>query len=406
VLRLIALSSLAGLLGVWVIYPVVMAALARLAARGQNVPVPIGDDPTVSLIIATRDDIETTRRRIANCLETSYDRAKLDVVVAVDRTVSGSEWGALDSVEQSVRVVTGDEPGGKAATLNATARVCRGDILVFGDVHQRWHPDAIPQLVAALADPRVGAVSGCLEIPKTEARRSLAERYWLFERWLRRSEATVHSSVGVTGAIWAMRASLWSPLPAHLILDDVFAPMRIVMRGCRVGFVSAARAEETRHHDLAQEYHRKVRTLTGVVQLCTWLPQVLSPIKNPVWLQFVVHKLLRLLTPYWVAAIGLWLAAVAVRSVAGSLSVAIAIVLGGTAARYFAKSGIMKLARETIVSFALLQAAIVVGTVNGLRGRWNVWHSERSSPAGSVTLLSAERAVAQDWAAVGTLVEP
>jgi hypothetical protein len=113
-----------------------------------------------------------------------------------------------------------------------------------------------------------------------------------------------------------------------------------------------------------------------------------------------------LLTPDWVAALGLWMAAVAVRSVAGSLLVASAIVLAGAAATCFAKSGIMKAARETIVSAALLQAAVVVGTVNGFRGRWNVWHPERSSLRGSLTLLGAEEQSPMNVASIGTLVEP
>jgi hypothetical protein len=28
------------------------------------------------------------------------------------------------------------------------------------------------------------------------------------------------------------------------------------------------------------------------------------PLRNPIWLQFVAHKLLRMLTPDWVMAIG------------------------------------------------------------------------------------------------------
>ena len=51
---------------------------------------------------------------------------------------------------------------------------------------------------------------------------------------------------------------------------------------------------------LAQDARTKgaVRTLTGVIQVCAWLPGVLNPLRNRIWLQFVFHKLLRLLTPY------------------------------------------------------------------------------------------------------------
>lgn len=372
-LSFVALMSLAGLLAVWVIYPLVIAGLAALVARRRAVAAIVdASEPTVSVIIATRDDVEATRRRIADCLLTSYDPAKLEVVVGVDRK-SGVGLRELGSAAGRVRVVEGDRPGGKAATLNAAVRACTGEILVFADVHQRFLPDAIGHLVAALRAPRVGAVSGSLELPRTDEGESLAARYWMLERWLRRCEAAVHSSVGVTGAIWAQHRSLWSPLPPLLILDDLYAPMRLVLRGYRVGFAQSARAVETRHHDAAQEYRRKVRTLTGVIQLCTWLPLVMSPIHNPIWLQFTVHKLLRLLTPYWVAAIGLWVIVVFARSLAESLWVVVPLAIVAAAVLYHARSGLVKRAWEIVVSGTLLQAAAIVGTVNGFRGRWNVW---------------------------------
>jgi len=43
----------------------------------------------------------------------------------------------------TVRYVRGDEPGGKAATLNAGVRAASGDIIVFTDTSQRFHPGAI-----------------------------------------------------------------------------------------------------------------------------------------------------------------------------------------------------------------------------------------------------------------------
>lgn len=372
-LSFVALFSLTGLLAVWVIYPVVIAALAALVARRRAVAAIVdASEPTVSVIIATRDDADTLRARIADCFRASYDPALFDVVVAIDRQASVAA-ADFTAITDRVTIVAGDEPGGKAAALNAAVRASRGEILVFADAHQRFHPDAIRELVAALRTPRVGAVSGSLELPRTDEGKSLAARYWMLERWLRRCEAAVHSSVGVTGAIWAQHRSLWSPLPPLLILDDLYAPMRLVLRGYRVGFAQSARAVETRHHDAAQEYRRKVRTLTGVIQLCTWLPLVMSPIHNPIWLQFTVHKLLRLLTPYWVAAIGLWVIVVFARSLAESLWVVVPLAVVAAAVLYHARSGFVKRAWEIVVSGTLLQAAAIVGTVNGFRGRWNVW---------------------------------
>ncbi|HEX4934045.1 MAG TPA: hypothetical protein VFV33_12740, partial [Gemmatimonadaceae bacterium] len=202
---------------------------------------------------------------------------------------------------------------------------------------------------------------------------NLAERYWRFERWLREMEARVHSPVGVTGAVYAMKRECWHPLPPGLILDDLYAPMHLVLRGYRVGFDREALAFDDRRFPSAQEFRRKVRTLTGVLQLCAWLPDVLVPWRNPIWMQFLFHKLLRLASPYLLLAIAVSLAAWlvgALRSATSPAVVAMGIaVLALPAVLVFAVPRV----RQGLVMAAAMQAAIVRATVNGARGRWNVW---------------------------------
>src|SRR4029078_6972086 len=95
---------------------------------------------------------------------------------------------------------------------------------------QSFAEDAVVELVSALSDPAVAAVSGALEGGGVGAP-NLSDKYWKFERALRAAEARVHSAVGVTGAIYAMRRNLWEPLPDALIFDDVYTPMRLAADG-------------------------------------------------------------------------------------------------------------------------------------------------------------------------------
>jgi cellulose synthase/poly-beta-1,6-N-acetylglucosamine synthase-like glycosyltransferase len=390
VLTSAARASAKSLLAVWLGYPLVLAGLAAAsrAPNGESTdPEPAGDlqvrgdgEPTVSVVIATRDDEGVVRSRIGDCLRCAYPPDKLEVVVAVDRRCREVAGRYLSRVADSMSldgrctVVLGDHPGGKAAALNAAVRAARGEILVFTDTRQRFQPDAIHHLVAALQQPDVGAVSGSLELPRAHgsSSSSLIGQYWALERWLRRCEARVHSSVGVSGAIWATRKSFWLPLPSDLILDDLYTPMRIALEGYRVAFADAARAVETRHSQVGHEYRRKVRTLTGVIQLCAWQPAVLVPLRNPIWLQFVVHKLLRLLTPYWVMAIGTWLGFRSMGWLAANprvLGGLVPVVVAGASVRRCTVSRLWGALR----CGAVLQAATVVATVNGVRRRWDVW---------------------------------
>jgi cellulose synthase/poly-beta-1,6-N-acetylglucosamine synthase-like glycosyltransferase len=179
----------------------------------------------------------------------------------------------------------------------------------------------------------------------------------------------------VTGAIYAMRRELWTPLPPDLILDDLYVPMRLVLDGWRVGFTDRARAVDARRFAPRQEYRRKVRTLTGVIQLCAWAPRVLNPFRNPVWIQFVCHKLLRLLTPYLVAVVAIAAVWQVGQRIVFAESKAPAIGVGVIVLAALAVPRVRRAFATQIVWGVAIQASIVVATFNGLRGRWDVWRS-------------------------------
>jgi cellulose synthase/poly-beta-1,6-N-acetylglucosamine synthase-like glycosyltransferase len=373
-LSLAALVSLSCILAVWALYPAVVGLAAAVMRRGeeQDGRTP-GALPHVTAVVATRADAIAVRDRVDDLLHSEYPASLLDVVVAYDArtTEAMATWSSADAAR--VQVVRGDEPGGKAAALNAGVRAARGDVLVFADSGQRFGPDAIALLVRAVQRPGVGAASGRLELAAGAKAPALPLRlYWSVERWLRRREADVHSAIGVTGAIYAMHRELWTPLPAGLILDDLYVPMRLVLRGQRIAFVDEARAYETRATTDGNEYRRKVRTLTGVLQLCAWLPHTLAPLRNPVWPQFVTHKLLRLLTPYWLLVCIAWaITALAQRIGLGWLLAATAAFVAALQLR----SRPFRALRSAVVSSILLQVATIRATANGARGRWDVWHA-------------------------------
>ena len=134
--------------------------------------------------------------------------------------------------------------------------------------------------------------------------------YWTFEKWLRRLESRVHSQVGVTGAIAAVRRDLFRPIPPGTLLDDVYWPMCVALAGRRVVNEPAAKAFD-RLPDLPRgEFRRKVRTLAGNFQLMMRLPGLMSPWRNPLWIGFLSHKVMRLVSPWMMilsVALSTWL---------------------------------------------------------------------------------------------------
>lgn len=362
----------AGILGfIWLGYPLLIRLIAR--ARRGAAPADPATWPVVSVIIASRDPAVLLGPRLIDALASEYP-GTLEVIAALDAGSPAAE-AEIAALAPEARVVRGSLPGGKATALDAGVAAARGSVLVFSDTHQRFAPDAVRQLVRWLAVGRWGVVSGRLELPE-DGRASLVERYWRLERRLRHDEALLHSSIGVSGSIYAMRRELWRPLPPGLILDDLYIPMRLVLEGHRIGFADEARAFDSRRTAAGDEYHRKVRTLTGNFQLCAWLPAVLVPGRNPVWLQFVFHKLLRLLTPWLFLALLVGTAG-AIIARAGWLGAgviaAVAFVLAGILVASGRGGSMLRVAGWIWT----MQRSVVAATANGLRGRWNVWERPR-----------------------------
>jgi cellulose synthase/poly-beta-1,6-N-acetylglucosamine synthase-like glycosyltransferase len=293
--------------------------------------------PTVSIVIAARNEGARLAARIDNLLALDYPVDRRQIIVVSDGSTDDT-LSVLSRYGDAVEVVAAP-PRGKAAALNAGVARAVHEMLVFADARQMFAPDAVRALVAPFVDPTIGGVTGELLLDceasevagrraGIERRRALGDRrsreergpgrrltgerrgrlastiadgvglYWRYEKQLRRLESAVGSTLGATGAIYALRRSLYRPLPPETILDDVLAPMRAVLAGYRVVFSEHAYAFDRAAVDAGAEQRRKIRTLAGNVQILGLEPRLLLPIVNPVWLQYMSHKLGRLVVPY------------------------------------------------------------------------------------------------------------
>jgi cellulose synthase/poly-beta-1,6-N-acetylglucosamine synthase-like glycosyltransferase len=299
---------------VYVGYPCLIAVWARLTDRRPlRAAFAEGQWPAISIVIAARNEAARLPARVRNLLDQRYP-GPCEILVVSDGSTDDPA-SALADFGAQVRVLE-LPPGGKPLALNAGVAAATGAILVFADARQRYAAGALIDLVSNFADPDVGGATGELVLDCEQQVISdspVAESiglYWLYEKWLRRSESRVWSTLGATGAIYALRRTCWTPLPAWTLLDDVLAPMRAVLNGCRIVFEERAVAFDRASTDAAAESRRKTRTLAGNYQILLQEPRLLLPFVNPVWLQYVSHKVGRLLAPW--ALVGLFVATLAI----------------------------------------------------------------------------------------------
>lgn len=283
-------------------YPLLLGVCARLADRRPRkaLPAEAAAWPSISIIVAARNEAGRLGARVDNLLRIPY-AGRREIIVVSDGSTDDPA-SALQRFGAAVTLL--EQPAaGKPSALNAGVEAAHGDILIFADARQYFSDSALIDLVANFADPQVGGVTGELVL---DAERGTADStvgdgvglYWKYEKWLRRQESLLWSTVGATGAIYALRRPLWRALPHDTLLDDVLAPMGAVLGGWRVVFEERAIAFDRASTDADAEARRKVRTLAGNYQILKLEPRLLVPFVNPVWFQYLSHKLGRLLVPW------------------------------------------------------------------------------------------------------------
>ena len=296
VLAIIFWASVAFVAYSYVLYPLMLRGVRLLRRPWQQAANSVEQ---ISVVICARNEAS----RIATCVRNTLEIMRIsniegEVIVVSD----GSTDGTADAVRTlgfpQVTVIELEQNRGKAVALNRGCAVAINDILVFADTRQNWDRQALTRLLENFADPKVGAASGELILRQADGTLAGVGLYWRLEKWMRQQESAMHSCVGVTGAICAVRRKLFCEIPAGTILDDVYWPMMVVLAGYRVVHDERARVYDRLPARRRDELNRKIRTLSGNFQLLCRLPSVLLPWRNPVFFPFVSHKVSRLLVPW------------------------------------------------------------------------------------------------------------
>jgi poly-beta-1,6-N-acetyl-D-glucosamine synthase len=301
-MQLIFWLSLSFVLYVYLGYPALLSLWRRVAARPVRKQY---TEPTVSIVIAAHNERQRLEAKLENCFALDYPRRKLQIIVSLDGPTDGSEYLAWQYVGRGIELVHSTEHQGKAAALNRALRRATGEIVVFADARQMFNRCAVRELAANFADPTVGAATGELVLVDQGDEEASTDvgLYWRYEKAIRQMESSIHSVAGATGAIYAIRRSLYEELPEDTILDDVLTPLRIALKGKRIVFEPEAKAYDEVACCSRAEYGRKVRTLCGNYQLLTHLPEAFAPWRNPIFLQLWSHKFCRLLVPWALLAL-------------------------------------------------------------------------------------------------------
>ena len=269
-------------------FPLLVLARAALRPRPHR-RAPI--TPSVSVLMAARNEAEVIGAKIGNLLALDYPAERLEIVLASDGSEDDTVARARSRGDARVRVL--DLPRvGKAAALSSAAAAARGEAFVFTDANSMLEPCAVRALVAPLADPHVGGVAG--DQRYLAGRESSGERgYWSVDRMLKRAESRGGNVISATGALYAIRRELFRPPPPG-VTDDFAVSTGVICQGRRLVFAPDAVAWEPVGVSAEVEFGRKVRVMTRGLTAVLLRRHLLDPRRHGFYaVQLLSHKVLR-----------------------------------------------------------------------------------------------------------------
>lgn len=275
-----------------------------LGGAKERIQNPNSDNlPQVAIIISAYNEAQCIEARVRNLQALDYPKDKIKYYIGSDgsRDSTNDILSAID--DPNLVFVNFEFNRGKASVLNDLVEISEADYLVFSDANTNFKPDAVSKLMRHfVGEYQADAVCGELDLFSEVTGENLDSVYWKYERILKFNESRVEGLLGANGAIYAIRKSLFLPLPSDTVVDDFTIVFQVAVDGGRVLYEPEALALEEVAPSSSDEYKRRVRIGSGNYQAFSRYLKVLNPSYGVLWFCYLSHKVLRWHTPHLLTA--------------------------------------------------------------------------------------------------------
>lgn len=278
-------------------YAILMYALTRFVPEKKSPILPPEQHlwPEVCLFVTAYNERTILKEKVENCFDLNYPREKMKFVFVTDGSTDGSDHYLRQF--DGIIVYHEQERKGKINAMNRGMEHVSSDIVVFTDANTHLNKEAIMLIAGQFMDEGIGCVAGRKRVVspgKSNAAGAGEGLYWKFESWLKKLDDRFYAPVGAVGELFAIRRTLFEPVAADTILDDMVISFSILSQGYRLTYLPEAVATETASFNVKEELKRKIRISAGGLQTMFRLSGILNPLRN--WrlaFQFFSHKVSR-----------------------------------------------------------------------------------------------------------------
>jgi peptidoglycan/xylan/chitin deacetylase (PgdA/CDA1 family)/GT2 family glycosyltransferase len=246
---------------------VALLFFAARHARRREVPAdhPL---PAVSIVVPAFNEVVGIGACVHSLADSDYP--EFEIIVVDDGSTDGTADVLAELCCPGLRVIR-QVNAGKPAALNTGIAAARHDVLVLVDGDTVFEPDTLRHLVAPMADPGVGAVSGNAKVGNRQGLLGLWQHieYVMGFNLDRRMFDVLGCMPTVPGAVGAFRRAALGDIggvSADTLAEDTDLTMALCRRGWRVVYAPNARAWTEAPDTFGQLWRQRYRWCYGTLQ--------------------------------------------------------------------------------------------------------------------------------------------
>lgn len=365
-----------------IIYPGAMVVLSFLPfGKKRDKPVITKGPLSVHIVIPACNEEKHIYQKLESIAIAQPIEGRLVVTVlddgSQDNTAIEVKRAKRDFTGCTIHFIEGKRNLGKVTRINQHLPKIKETVIILTDCSAILKKDALVIVKNHFKNKKIGVVSGGYTLSK--AAPFAQKLYWKIQTLVKLGENRLGALIGAHGAFYAIRTSLYQPLPADTINDDFIIPMQIALQGARVIYDPSVQTIEAQVDTLQQDFSRRHRIGAGNLQqvLILW-PLIVSKLFSSISLCAIFGKFIRLLIGPSLITLAIILPMVALMSDFSSVFIGLFVgaIIAALAAVRSSNSNISALT-QTFGFFLWGHWHSTVGAVKYLSGRDKGWTKSR-----------------------------
>ena len=284
------------------IFPFSTIFLARKKSLNNKFYKQEDEIPSVSILIAAYNEQEVIKEKVMSIINSNFSSSKMEIIIGSDCSTDNTNEIISELAKNhsflNAKIFT--ERSGKSAIVNKLVNQAKNEILILTDANIIFSKNTIQSLIRHFKNSKIGLVdSNMVNIGIKKSGISLQEKTYISSevKFKHAESKLLGMLMGPFGGCFAIRKSLFIPIPENFMVDDFFVCMNILKNGnLAINDLDAVVYEDV-SNQISEEFRRKRRISMGnFINLFHFKKLLLKPFTKLGFI-FLSHKVIRWFGP-------------------------------------------------------------------------------------------------------------